>query len=86
MTVTLRLLEKESEKLAKEKFTERFGTLTEGIAIERSIYTKGYYGVYMLRRMIYALILVFVYALPTSQLIVCLLVAIMPVCVYLQCR
>jgi hypothetical protein len=79
MAVTLRLLEKEAEKLSKEKFVEHFGTLTEGIAIENSVYAKGYYGVYMLRRMAYAVILVFAYALPTPQLFLCLIVAIIPV-------
>jgi hypothetical protein len=79
MVLCVKVLERDSEKLEKDTFIEKYGTLTEEIDVTTAIYGKAYYGVFMLRRLLYACILVIFHASPYVQLYVCLFLLTSPV-------
>ncbi len=79
MVGIISLLERRSRRLMKESFKERYGTLIEELRLKGNSFRKKYNAVFLLRRLIYSLLLVGLYTQTRLQLLLCLLVAIVPV-------
>lgn len=79
MSVSLFLVERGKEELEKPEFEETYGTIVEDIAVNASHWCTAYYPIFLLRRFVYAGILVTLYYYPLTQLMCCLFISIIPV-------
>lgn len=79
MSFSINLIETSNDEMGEDEFKERFGTIVEEIDYERSFWCKAYYPLFLFRRFIYAIILVFLSDYPISQLYLSLVLTILPV-------
>ena len=73
------LLAQPLDKRMSVKYKERFDGLTEDIEQNQSPIGVGYYPIFLLRRLCYAIFLVIFTSTPLLQLVLCFVVAIVPV-------
>ena len=72
-------MEATPKRLRKTRFTEKYGALVDELELERNDWCKRFNTIFLLRRIIYSLILVGFYDNPHIQLYLCILCAIIPV-------
>lgn len=82
MAICLVLVETSDEEVGKPLFISQYGTLFEDIDTEKSLMSKKYYGVFIIRRFFFAVFLIFLYAYPLIQAICLFVIAILPVIVF----
>ena len=63
------MIESPNESLVKLEFKDAYGTIIEGVNVTPGSYSQYYYPIYMIRRMIYAILLVALAEYPKVQLI-----------------
>ena len=64
------LVETPDEEVEKDEFKESFGTLLEEMDLKKDFYCRYYYPLYMMRRIVYSLLLVIGDGYPMIQLII----------------
>ena len=60
-------------------FKEKYGTLVEGLAVTGIYWDKAFYALFLMRRLLYALILTTMIFYPVLQLVLTLCLTIVPV-------
>lgn len=79
LIICIRLVETPNEDVAQAEFKDSYGSITDDVRIE-SAACKQYYPIYMIRRIVYALILIALAEYPVIQLIIVPIVVVVPVC------
>ena len=68
-----------NEEITNPKFTNAYGIIVEKIDITKPIIVKAFYPLYLIRRFIYAILLVCMHSYPIYQLVIIIFCLIIPV-------